>query len=69
VSGDMLISEEIVSKFEHSSPADNPSGDKTYTADLNSFFGSFDDATLCLCFPPGEGSVTLKGVKLLPPGQ
>jgi hypothetical protein len=68
-SGNMLVSEGIVSQINRSRSSDDSSGEKTYTADLNSWLGSFNDCTLCLCFPPGQGSVTLFEVKLLAPGQ
>jgi hypothetical protein len=41
-SGDMLISEDLVPEFRGSRSSDS-SGEKTYTADLNSWFGSFND--------------------------
>lgn len=68
-SGNMLVSEGIVSRINRSPSSDDSSGEKTYTANLNSWLGSFNDSTLCLCFPPGQGSVALFEVKLLAPGQ
>jgi hypothetical protein len=47
----------------------NPAGSKTFTTQVTTWSGVFDDANLCICFPPGQGVVTLTGVVLTPPGQ
>lgn len=49
----------------------SPDSDKstTFTGQLSAWNGGFDDAHLCLCFPPGQGTVTLTNVTLTPPGQ
>ena len=47
----------------------NPDDSRTFTAQVSTWNGPFDDADLCLCFPPGQGTVTLTGVALTPPGQ
>jgi hypothetical protein len=69
VSGGWPMTEDFVRKFRDSNPADNGSGERTYSSDINSWVGVFTDCNLCLCFPPGQGSVTLTEVKLVPPGQ
>jgi hypothetical protein len=49
-----------------SEPA-NADGSHTFTAPIVSWNG-FNEASLCLCFPPGQGTVTLTAVALTPPG-
>ena len=44
-------------------------GQKTFTTTLSSWNNTFSSVELCLCFPPGTGSVTLDSVVLTPPGQ
>jgi hypothetical protein len=69
VSGGWVMTEDFVRSFRDSNSAGNGSGVRTYSSDINAWFGAFTDCNLCLCFPPGQGSVTLTEVKLLPPGQ
>ena len=70
VGGIFLFAEEIVLRQSDShSYGSNSDGSMTFTGQFNTWNGPFDDANLCLCFPPGQGTVTLTSVKLTPPGQ
>jgi hypothetical protein len=69
VSGGMVVSEDSVAHFNSHDSSSDLSGDKTFTADLSAWFGHFVDCYLCLCFPPGQGTVTLTDVGLTPPEQ
>jgi hypothetical protein len=67
VAGGWVMSEDMVSKFMDS--AGTGAGEKTFSTDINTWSAAFTDCDLCLCFPPGQGSVTLTEVKLVAPGQ
>jgi hypothetical protein len=74
VSGGSLMSEDPVYNFHsgsgyQSQNTTDASGEKTFTTQLSQWSGQFASDDLCLCFPPGQGTVTLTGVQLTPPGQ
>lgn len=53
----------------YSNNVEDQGGQKTFTTTVSSWNKTFDRVQLCLCFPPGKGSVTLNSVELTPPGQ
>jgi hypothetical protein len=62
-----IHSRNFVLNSDRQSATANADGSSTYTSPLISWIG-FNDANLCLCFPPGQGTVTLTAVALTPPG-
>ena len=44
-------------------------GNQTFTTQLKQWDNQFISDDLCLCFPPGQGTVTLTDVEITPPGQ
>jgi hypothetical protein len=71
VGGGFVFSENPVydGHYSNSDIVTNSDGSQTYTAQVTTWNGSFVDANLCLCFPPGQGTVTLTAAALTPPGQ
>jgi len=72
VSGGNMIAEQGVYGSRNGNGSSNvreQGGVKTFTTTVSSWNSTFDSVELCLCFPPGKGSVTLNSVALTPPGQ
>lgn len=69
--GNVIDTESIYGSHDGyaSSNVHDDGGQKTATTTVTSWNSSFDSVELCLCFPPGTGSVTLESVVLTPPGQ
>jgi hypothetical protein len=45
------------------------SNPRTYATTLTEWSRQFNADDLCLAFPPGQGTVTITSVKVIPPGQ
>jgi len=77
VSGGSLISEYPVysgksggvNGYYRTQNTTDANGNQTFTAQLKQWDAQFLSDDLCLCFPPGQGTVTLTDVEITPPGQ
>jgi len=74
VSGGIVMSEDPIYNYHtgsgyQSENVTDSSGNSTFTTQLSQWSGQFVSDDLCLCFPPGQGTVTLTDVELIPPGQ
>ena len=69
VSGGYVYDETMIyndSYRSSNSSSTGPDGSRTLTSNLSQWEG-YDNESICICFPPGTGSVTITNVALIPP--